>query len=105
MPHDEYTCEGRSARPVLARELIRVISGEGDCARFIAAEAGLAEPLSDIKMLIHVSTSEYAERTVDAVLLTPEYPSQLAQLNQQAQQRSRPAQVCWSGSPRFQCNK
>lgn len=64
---------------------------------FIAAEAGLAERLADVKMLIHVSTSEYAERTVDAVLRAPEYPRQLAQLHLQVERSTRHAAKVLTG--------
>lgn len=64
---------------------------------FIAAEVGLAERLADVKMLIHVSTSEYAERTVDAVLRAPEYPRQLAQLHQHVERSTRHAEKVLTG--------
>lgn len=64
---------------------------------FIAAEVGLAERLADVKMLIHVSTSEYAERTVDAVLRAPEYPRQLAQLHLLVERSTRHAAKVLTG--------
>ncbi len=35
---------------------------------FLACDAGLASDLADVKMLMHVSSSEYCERTVDAIV-------------------------------------
>ncbi|MDA0573731.1 PLP-dependent aminotransferase family protein [Burkholderia gladioli] len=35
---------------------------------FLACEAGLASDLADVKMLMHVSSSEYCERTLDAIV-------------------------------------
>lgn len=64
---------------------------------FIAADAGLAERLADVKMLVHVSTSEYAERTVDAVLRAPEHPRQLVQLQQQVERATRHAAKVLTG--------
>ncbi|MBH1963962.1 MAG: PLP-dependent aminotransferase family protein [Comamonadaceae bacterium] len=64
---------------------------------FIAADAGLAERLADVKMLVHVSTSEFAERTVDAVLRAPEYPRQLAQLQHQVERATRHATKVLTG--------
>jgi DNA-binding transcriptional MocR family regulator len=58
---------------------------------FIAAEPGLAKRLADVKMLIHVSTSEYAERTIDAVLRAADYPRQLERLQQQVEHSTRHA--------------
>ncbi|MFY9478106.1 MAG: PLP-dependent aminotransferase family protein [Aquabacterium sp.] len=64
---------------------------------FIAAEAGLAERLANVKMLMHVSTSEYAERTVDAVLRAREYPRQLAHLQDQVERSTRHATKVLTG--------
>ena len=58
---------------------------------FIAAEPGLAKRLADVKMLIHVSTSELAERTVDAVLRAPDHARQLQRLHQQVEHSTRHA--------------
>jgi DNA-binding transcriptional MocR family regulator len=58
---------------------------------FIAAAADIAERLADVKMLVHVSTSEYTEKLVEAVLRAPEYPRQIADLRDQAEQASRQA--------------
>ncbi len=52
---------------------------------FIAADAGLAERLADVKMLTHVSSSEIAERTVEAMLCSPTYPRLLTQLHQRVE--------------------
>ncbi|WP_414448514.1 PLP-dependent aminotransferase family protein [Burkholderia sp. 22PA0099] len=35
---------------------------------FLACDAGLASDLADVKMLMHVSSSEYCERTIDAIV-------------------------------------
>lgn len=64
---------------------------------FIAAEAGLAERLADIKMLMHVSTSEYAERTVDTVLRAPDYQRHLVKLHQQVERATRHAAKILTG--------
>lgn len=58
---------------------------------FIAASVDVAERLADVKMLVHVSTSEYTERLVEAVLRAPEYPRQIADLRDQAQRATRQA--------------
>jgi DNA-binding transcriptional MocR family regulator len=58
---------------------------------FIAASTAVAERLADVKMLVHVSTSEYAEMLVDAVLRAPGYPRQVADLRDQAQRATRQA--------------
>ncbi|HEY1131001.1 MAG TPA: PLP-dependent aminotransferase family protein [Roseateles sp.] len=58
---------------------------------FIAAEQGLVERLADLKMLIHVSNPEYAERVVDAVLGSPEHPRFLASLHEQVARETRHA--------------
>lgn len=58
---------------------------------FIAAAVDVAERLADVKMLVHVSTSEYTERLVEAVLRAPEYPRQIAGLRDQAQRATRQA--------------
>jgi DNA-binding transcriptional MocR family regulator len=64
---------------------------------FIAAEVGLAERLADVKMLVHVTTSEYTERMVDAVLRGPEYPRLLAHLHTQVERATRQATKVLSG--------
>ena len=64
---------------------------------FIAAEPGLARRLADVKMLIHVSTSEVAERTIDAVLRAPDYPRQLERLQQQVAHSTRHAVKVMTG--------
>jgi DNA-binding transcriptional MocR family regulator len=58
---------------------------------FIAAAVDIAERLADVKMLVHVSTSEYTEKLVEAVLRAPEYPRQIADLRDQADQATRQA--------------
>lgn len=58
---------------------------------FIAAEQGLADRLADLKMLIHVSNSEYAERVVEAVLKSPDYPGYLARLHDRVAHETRHA--------------
>jgi len=52
---------------------------------FIAAEPGLAERLADVKMITHVSSSEIAERTVEAMLCSPNYPRLIGQLHQRVE--------------------
>lgn len=64
---------------------------------FIAAEQGLVERLADLKMLIHVSNPEYAERVVDAVLRSPEHPRFLAGLHEQVARETRHAVKILSG--------
>lgn len=64
---------------------------------FIAASVDVAERLADVKMLVHVSTSEYTERLVDAVLRAPEYPRQIADLRDQAQRATRQATQILAG--------
>jgi DNA-binding transcriptional MocR family regulator len=49
---------------------------------FIACSADLAADLADLKALIHVSSSEYAERTVDVILSEGHYQRYLAKLRQ-----------------------
>lgn len=47
---------------------------------FIACGASLASDLADLKALIHVSSSEYAERTVDVILSEGHYQRHLKRL-------------------------
>lgn len=47
---------------------------------FIACGADLASDLADLKALIHVSSSEYCERTVDVMLSEGHYQRHLSQL-------------------------
>ncbi len=47
---------------------------------FIACGADLASDLADLKSLIHVNSSEYAERTVDAILSAGHYQRHLNRL-------------------------
>lgn len=47
---------------------------------FIACGADLASDLADLKALIHVSSSEYCERTVDVILSEGHYQRHLARL-------------------------
>lgn len=47
---------------------------------FIACSADLASDLADLKALIHVSSSEYCERTVDVILSEGHYQRYLAKL-------------------------
>lgn len=58
---------------------------------FIAAEQGLADRLADLKMLLHVSNPEYAERVVDAVLRTSDYSRFLGGLHEQIARETRHA--------------
>jgi DNA-binding transcriptional MocR family regulator len=64
---------------------------------FIAAEVDVAERLADVKMLVHVSTSEYTEKLVEAVLRAPEYPRQIADLRDQAERATRQATQILAG--------
>lgn len=47
---------------------------------FIACHRDLASDLADVKMLIHVSSSEYCERTVDVILNDGNYPRYVGRL-------------------------
>nr|WP_314706191.1 PLP-dependent aminotransferase family protein [uncultured Comamonas sp.] len=47
---------------------------------FIACSADLASELADLKSIIHVSSSEYSERTVDAILRERSYDKHLHNL-------------------------
>lgn len=47
---------------------------------FIACDVGLASDLADLKALIHVSSSEYCERTVDVMLSEGHYQRHLNRL-------------------------
>lgn len=64
---------------------------------FIAAAVDVAEHLADVKMLVHVSTAEYTEKLVEAVLRAPEYPRQIAYLREQTQRATREATQILSG--------
>lgn len=55
---------------------------------FLAASPELADRLADVKMLIQVSTSEYGERLVDAVLRAPQYPKHLQRITAKVEQAS-----------------
>jgi DNA-binding transcriptional MocR family regulator len=71
--------------------------GPGLRVGFIAAEQGLADRLADIKMLVHVSNTEYAERVVDAMLRSPDYPRYLARLHETVAQETRHATKILTG--------
>ena len=71
--------------------------GPGLRVGFIAAEQGLADRLADIKMLIHVSNTEYAERVVDAVLRSPDYAPYLARLQELVARETRHATKILTG--------
>ncbi len=47
---------------------------------FVACSPDLASDLADLKALIHVSSSEYCERTVDVILSEGHYQRYLARL-------------------------
>jgi DNA-binding transcriptional MocR family regulator len=47
---------------------------------FIACSADLARDLADLKMLVHVSSSEYCERTIDVILSAGHYQRHLNRL-------------------------
>lgn len=64
---------------------------------YIAAEPGLAKRLADVKMLIHVSTSEISERIVDAVLRSPDHPRRMERLHEQVAHSTRHAIKVMSG--------
>lgn len=64
---------------------------------FIAAAVDVAERLADIKMLVHVSTSEYTEKLVEAVLRAPEYARQITYLRDQAQRATDQATQILAG--------
>lgn len=49
---------------------------------FIACGADLASDLADLKALIHVSSSEYCERTVDVILSEGHYQRHIARLRE-----------------------
>lgn len=49
---------------------------------FIAGDKGLVSELADIKMLMHVSGAEYAERTVEVILREGNYLRHIAKLQQ-----------------------
>ncbi|TWD90497.1 GntR family transcriptional regulator [Variovorax beijingensis] len=58
---------------------------------FIACGAGLATDLADLKALIHVSSSEYSERTVDVILSEGHYQRHLNRLQNRLGEATRKA--------------
>lgn len=58
---------------------------------FIACSADLASDLADLKALIHVSSSEYAERTVDVILSEGHYQRHVAKLRERLTAATRAA--------------
>ncbi len=58
---------------------------------FIACGADLASDLADLKALIHVSSSEYCERTVDVMLSEGHYQRHLNRLRARLQRGHREA--------------
>jgi DNA-binding transcriptional MocR family regulator len=58
---------------------------------FIACGAGLASDLADLKALIHVSSSEYSERTVDVILSEGHYQRHLNRLQNRLGEATRKA--------------
>ncbi len=58
---------------------------------FIACGAELASDLADLKALIHVSSSEYCERTVDVILSEGHYQRHLNRLRQRLGEATRTA--------------
>ena len=49
---------------------------------FIAADAGLVSDLADVRMLVHVSTSEYTERMLEAILAGGQFARHLRALRE-----------------------
>ena len=71
---------------------------------FIACSADMASELADLKSIVHVSSSEYAERTVDAVLRERTYPKHLVALNVHLAQATRQSQqLLADAGARFFC--
>lgn len=64
---------------------------------FVACSPDLATDLADLKMLIGVSSSEYAERTVDTLLAERHYPRHLAQLGARLQETTERAYALLDG--------
>jgi DNA-binding transcriptional MocR family regulator len=60
---------------------------------FIACGADLASDLADLKALIHVSSSEYCERTVDVMLSEGHYQRHLNRLRSRMAQATTQAQA------------
>lgn len=58
---------------------------------FIACGADLASDLADLKALIHVSSSEYCERTVDVILSEGHYQRHLNRLGERLAEATRNA--------------
>jgi DNA-binding transcriptional MocR family regulator len=64
---------------------------------FIACSADLASDIADLKALIHVSSSEYAERTVDVILSEGHYQRYLAKLRQRLANATQEALAFFDG--------
>jgi DNA-binding transcriptional MocR family regulator len=60
---------------------------------FIACGADLASDLADLKTLIHVSSSEYCERTVDVMLSEGHYQRHLKRLRSRLEEATERAQT------------
>ncbi|MET1113671.1 MAG: PLP-dependent aminotransferase family protein [Comamonas sp.] len=72
---------------------------------FIACSADMASELADLKSIVHVSSSEYAERTVDAVLRERTYARHIAALNAHVAQATRQSRELLSDAgARFFCD-
>lgn len=59
---------------------------------FIACQAELASDLADVKMLTHVSSSEYCERTLDVILGDGHFPRHTARLQDKLKRATEAAQ-------------
>lgn len=64
---------------------------------FIACGANLASDLADLKALIGINSSEYAERTVDVILSAGHYPRYLKRLRDRLGDATRQALALFDG--------
>lgn len=72
---------------------------------FIACSADMASELADLKSIVHVSSSEYAERTVDTILRERTYAKHIAALKAHAHQATRQShQLLADAGAQFFCD-
>lgn len=64
---------------------------------YVAADAALVDALADLKMLVHVSSSEYCERMVEAALSGGHYAKHVSRLRQRIDRAAQEAAAILSG--------
>jgi len=71
---------------------------------FLACSADMASELADLKSIVHVNSSEYAERTVDTILRERTYAKHISALKSHVAQATRQSrQLLGDAGARFFC--